>query len=195
MDPRSFIPKLYKVNSYEEDKQLIIYESLRLELNKFEIEGELRQAYLQAFGRGFPVDTVSQDSEVAFYAAYALRALLSSSDFTQKDKAIMEKLYQYICHQPVEEVIDLHVLWGKLFGLPASVRERMGEMADVQMLTDRDFYQTRLSLLNKISVGESVEFENLKAVVSGEDTKWNLLPWLDWQYKKLKCFINLRSPD
>jgi hypothetical protein len=191
MDPRSFIPTLYKVKTYNADKQLIIYESLRLELNKFEIEGELRLAYLQAFGRGFPVDTVPQDSEVAFYAAYGLRALLSSSDFTLVDKAIMDKLYHYICHQPVEEVIDLHVLRGKLFGLPASVRKHMDEIANVQTFIDSDFHKTRQTLLNKIAVGESIELENLEAVVSGEDSKWDLLPWLDWQYKNLKRYIGL----
>jgi hypothetical protein len=191
MDPHSFIPTLYKVKTYNSDKQLIIYESLRLELNKFEVESELRLAYLQAFGRGFPVDTVPQDSEVAFYAAYALRALFSSSDFIPEDKAIMEKLYHYISHQPVEEVIDLHVLWGKLFGLPASVRDRMDEMAGVQELTDLDFHETRLSLLIKIVVGESIELENLEVVVSGADSKWDLLPWLGWQYRNLKRYIGL----
>ncbi|PML09890.1 hypothetical protein [Vibrio lentus] len=191
MDPRTFIPTLYQVSTYSDDKQLVIYESLRLELNKFEVEGELRLAYLQAFGRGFPVDIVSKDSEVAFYAAYALRSLLSSSGFISEDKAIMEKLYRCISDQPVEEVIDIHVLWGKLFGLPASVRERLDDMTRVQTMNDPFFQQSRLDILNKIVIGESIEPEKLEVVVSGKDTKWDLLPWLSWQYQNLKRYISV----
>ncbi|EOB3567821.1 hypothetical protein ACHELH_001285 [Vibrio vulnificus] len=190
MDPRIFIPTLYQVRTYSEDKQLVIYESLRLELNKFEVEGELRLAYLQSFGRGFPVDMVSKDSEVAFYAAYALRALFSSSDFTPEDKAVMEKLYQFINHQPLDEVIDIHVLWGKLFGLPASVRENLEKMTQLPIVGTSDFQQTRLRILTEIARGEVVNVERLSAVVSGEDTKWDLLPWLSWQYENMRSFIS-----
>lgn len=189
MDPRIFIPTLYQVSTYSEDKQVVIYESLRLELNKFEVEGELRLAYLQAFGRGFPVDMVSKDSKVAFYAAYALRALFSSSDFTPDDKSIIDKLYQFIIHQSVEEVIDLHVLWGKLIGLPASVRERMSQMVYVQNLQNDDFQELRLKILSKIVRGEVIKDENLRDAVFDEYTKWDLLPWLDWQYKNIKRYI------
>ncbi|MDE3898475.1 MULTISPECIES: hypothetical protein [Vibrio] len=189
MDPRTFIPTLYKASTYREEKQLVIYESLRLELHKPEVNGGMRLAYLQAFGRGFPIELISKDNEAAFYAAYAFRALLSSSDFVPEDKAIMGKLYQFICHQPVKEVIDLHVLWGKLFGLPASVRERLEEMAQYQVQNESGFDQARFDILNKVVRGESIEMDSLSEVVSGESTKWDLLPWLTWQYENLKDYI------
>ncbi|WP_299265145.1 hypothetical protein [uncultured Psychrosphaera sp.] len=189
MDPRSFIPTLYNVRAYKPDKQLIIFETLRLELNENEVKGDLRLAYLQAFGRGFPVDTAPQESEIAFYATYALRALFSSSNFTPDDKAIAEKLYRYICYQPVEDIIDLHVLWGKLFGLPASVREHMYEAEKVKLVIDSHHQKERLDFLKRIVDGEPIEGKCLQVVVSEEKTKWDLLPWLDWQYKNLKSYI------
>ncbi|EEX34435.1 hypothetical protein VIC_001233 [Vibrio coralliilyticus ATCC BAA-450] len=101
----------------------------------------------------------------------------------------MGKLYQFICHQPVKEVIDLHVLWGKLFGLPASVRERLEEMAQYQVQNESGFDQARFDILNKVVRGESIEMDSLSEVVSGESTKWDLLPWLTWQYENLKDYI------
>lgn len=190
MEPRYLIDKLVNARTLQSKQMAVLFEALRIELGSDVISINLRDAYLAAFYRGFPVEQFHPQSIMGFYVPYAMRAFLTVSKFSQGELELGQALYKFCTSMTLEEVADIRVFWGIMHGRPALIKETLSDLdCRVQSTLDPLYSAARLKALTSIANNEAIDDQALKALVSSRETKWDGLPWIKWQFDNISKLI------